>query len=87
MPRPSCSTPHGGWFASGPDKAVAECETYSSTSDTDAVGAAPAAGYVIVDVGTRSRGAESAEGLFVGKGPEATVDAKAASAPPPRQCC
>lgn len=69
---------NGGWFASGPRGRIKAGESYESTSDNDAIGAALAAGYVIADVGTRSRSAEAADGQMAGKAPAAIVDAKAA---------
>jgi hypothetical protein len=56
---------------------------YSSTSDTDKIGAALARGFVYISISSRSRGATApagvfAEGVYQGKAPAAIVDAKAA---------
>lgn len=69
---------NGGWFASPVATTVTEGATFSSTSDTDNVGAALKAGYVMINVGTRSRGARAADGSWMGKAPAPVVDAKAA---------
>jgi hypothetical protein len=50
---------------------------YSSTSDTDPIGAALKAGYVVVSAGTRSRSALAENNSFAGKAPAPVVDAKA----------
>ena len=69
---------NGGWFASELRAGIKEGGTYISTSDTDKVGAALAAGYVYVDVGTRGRGIIAADGSYPGHAPAAVVDTKAA---------
>ena len=69
---------NAGWFASELRTSVENGGEYVSTSDTDNVGAAFAAGYVFVDVGTRGRGINAADGTAAGKAPAAIVDAKAA---------
>lgn len=69
---------NGGWFNSPAAASVADGGTYVSTSDTDKVGAALKAGYVLVDVGTRSRGLRAEDGTYAGKAPAPVVDAKAA---------
>lgn len=69
---------NGGWFASELKPGIEEGGAYSSRSDTDKPGAALAAGYVYVDVGTRGRGIVAADGSLPGKAPAAVVDAKAA---------
>lgn len=57
--------------------------TYTSTSDTDKVGAALARGFVYINMASRSRGAVAPDGvyddgIYQGKAPAAIVDAKAA---------
>lgn len=69
---------NGGWFASELKTDIVEGGTYVSNSDTDKAGAALAAGYVYVDVGSRGRGIVGAVGNFPGKAPAAVVDTKAA---------
>lgn len=69
---------NGGWFASPVSTTIAEGKAFVSTSDTDNIGAALKAGYVVVNVGTRSRGARAEDGRWVGKAPAPVVDAKAA---------
>nr|WP_282568082.1 subtype B tannase [Devosia sp. 919] len=69
---------NSGWYAAGPAEVVEAGKDYVSTSDTDATGAALKAGYIIVNAGSRSRGAEAADSTLVGKAPAAVVDAKAA---------
>ena len=69
---------NGGWFASELKAGIEEGGAYVSSSDTDKAGAALAAGYVYVDVGTRGRGIVAADGSFPGHAPAAVVDTKAA---------
>ncbi len=69
---------NGGWFASAVRSSIEDGGNYVSTSDTDKAGAALAAGYVFVDVGTRSRGLVAADDTAAGKAPAVVVDAKAA---------
>lgn len=69
---------NSGWFASPVETTVTESRAFVSTSDTDHVGAALKAGYVVVNVGTRSRGARAEDGRWIGKAPAPVVDAKAA---------
>ncbi|SEN70247.1 hypothetical protein SAMN04488003_12717 [Loktanella fryxellensis] len=69
---------NSGWFASELEPEVVEGGTYVSDSDTDKVGAALAAGYVFVEIGSRGRGIVAADGTLPGKAPAAVVDAKAA---------
>jgi hypothetical protein len=58
---------------------VNEGAAFVSSNDTDNIGAALKAGYVVINVGTRSRGGAVAEdGRFSGKAPAPVVDAKAA---------
>ena len=69
---------NGGWFASELQPGIEEGGAYVSGSDTDKAGAALAAGYVYVDVGSRGRGIVAADGTLPGKAPAAVVDTKAA---------
>lgn len=70
---------NGGWWASAVATNIKEGAKFVSTSDTDNIGAVLKAGYVVVDVGTRSRGgARSEDGRWMGKAPAPVVDAKAA---------
>jgi hypothetical protein len=69
---------NSGWRASMAPRSVEEGGAYVSNSDTDRVGAALKAGYVIASAGTRSRGAVTADDSWGGKAPAAVVDAKAA---------
>lgn len=69
---------NGGWRTSAVRDGIPDGSVYESTSDTDSTGAALKAGYVIVSVGTRGRGALAADGTWAGKAPAVVVDAKAA---------
>lgn len=69
---------NSGWFASPVAPSVTEGKAFVSTSESDHIGAALKAGYVVVNVGTRSRGARAEDGTWVGKAPAPVVDAKAA---------
>ncbi len=69
---------NSGWFASELRPSIEAGGTYLSTSNQDKVGAALAAGYVYVDMGSRGRGILAADGTAAGKAPAAIVDAKAA---------
>ncbi len=70
---------NGGWWASPVATTISEGAKFVSTSDTDNIGAALKAGYVVVNVGTRSRGgARADDGRWMGKAPAPVVDAKAA---------
>lgn len=71
---------NSGWFASRPTDSpdVKDGGAYLSTSDTDVVGSALNAGYVVVSAGTRSRSAFGADGKWAGKAPTVVIDAKAA---------
>ncbi len=51
---------------------------FAGDSDSDSTGAALAAGYVIVQAGTRSRGLVAADGTYPGHAPAVVVDSKAA---------
>lgn len=67
-----------GWLASPVRTTMTEGKALTSTGDSDNVGAALKAGYVIINVGTRSRGARAEDGRWTGKAPAPVVDAKAA---------
>ncbi|MFJ4623776.1 subtype B tannase [Streptomyces sp. NPDC088812] len=67
---------NSGWKASYVRASVTAGTSYSSS--TSNVGAALKAGYVFVDVASRSRGLVGADGSSPGKAPAAVVDAKAA---------
>lgn len=69
---------NSGWFASELQPGIEDGGAYVSDSDTDKAGAALAAGYVYVDIGSRGRGIVAADGTLPGKAPAAVVDAKAA---------
>lgn len=69
---------NSGWFASPVSTSISEGKAFTSTSNTDNVGAALKAGYVMVNVGTRSRGFRAEDGRWMGKAPAPVVDAKAA---------
>ncbi|MFM2347802.1 MAG: hypothetical protein RL654_2555 [Pseudomonadota bacterium] len=69
---------NGGWWTSAVATTITEGKAFVSTSNTDHIGAALKAGYVVVNVGTRSRGARAEDGRWVGKAPAPVVDAKAA---------
>lgn len=68
---------NSGWFSSPVADRIEEGGSYSSSSDTDAIGAALGAGYVIIGAGTRSRSALAADDSYAGKAPAPVVDAKA----------
>ena len=62
---------------------VVDGRAYTSSSDTDKVGAALARGFVYINMASRSRGATApagvfSDGVYQGKAPAAIVDAKAA---------
>ena len=67
---------NAGWFASYVGASVTHGASYNSS--TSNVGAALKAGYVFVNVGTRSRRLAAADGTSAGKAPTVVVDAKAA---------
>ncbi|QBE63016.1 subtype B tannase [Pseudoduganella lutea] len=67
---------NGGWFASYIKASVTDGASFDSA--TSNVGAALKAGYVFIDVATRSRGLAAADGSYPGKAPAPVVDAKAA---------
>ena len=69
---------NSGWLASAVKTSIVDGGVYVSSSNTDKVGAALAAGYVFVDVGTRSRGLLALDDTYPGKAPAVVVDAKAA---------
>ncbi|WP_179145379.1 subtype B tannase [Rhizobium sp. RU36D] len=72
------SVNNGGWFASELQPGIEDGGAYRSDSDTDKAGAALAAGYVYVDLGSRGRGIVAADVSLPGKAPAAVIDAKAA---------
>lgn len=67
---------NGGWYASYIKASVADGASYVSA--TSNVAAALKAGYVYIDVASRSRGVVGADGSYQGKAPAPVVDAKAA---------
>ncbi|MCC2973586.1 subtype B tannase [Massilia sp. IC2-476] len=67
---------NGGWWASYIKASVTEGANYNSA--TSNIGAALKAGYVYIDVATRSRGIVAADDSYPGKAPAPVVDAKAA---------
>lgn len=67
-----------GWLASPVRTTITEGKVLTSTADSDNVGAALKAGYIVINVGTRSRGARAEDGRWTGKAPAPVVDAKAA---------
>jgi len=74
---------NGGWLSSPvgdifTDRDGNPVTAFVSDSDTDKTGAALAAGYVIANVGTRSRGLIATDGTYPGHAPAVVVDAKAA---------
>ena len=69
---------NSGWEAHPLATSIVDAGAYVSDSDTDKVGAALDAGYIFVDVGTRSRGLVATDGTYPGKAPAVVVDAKAA---------
>ncbi|MCV2369603.1 subtype B tannase [Roseateles oligotrophus] len=69
---------NSGWMASAVSTTITEGKAFVSTTDTDNVGAALKAGYVFINVGTRSRGIVAEDGRWMGKAPAPVVDAKAA---------
>ena len=68
---------NGGWMPSALGHKIENGKEYVSDSNTDAIGAALDAGYVIVNMGTRSRGLMDEEGNYVGHSPAVVTDAKA----------
>jgi hypothetical protein len=69
---------NSGWMASAVSTTVTEGRAFVSTAETDNIGAALKAGYVVINVGTRSRGIVGEDGRWMGKAPAPVVDAKAA---------
>ena len=69
---------NSGWLASAVATTITEGKAFVSTSDTDAIGSALKAGFVVVNIGTRSRGLRAADGRWAGKAPAPVVDTKAA---------
>ncbi|MDR3306002.1 MAG: InlB B-repeat-containing protein, partial [Clostridiales Family XIII bacterium] len=81
---------NGGWMNSSLGDSLSDGAVLSGKSDSDKYGAALKAGYVVVEIGTRSRGIEGAiagatagdvadkDGTYPGKAPAVVVDTKAA---------
>ncbi len=69
---------NSGWKPSVAATKIIAGTAYVSTNDTDNIGAALKAGYIVVEPGTRSRELRGADGLWAGKAPAPIVDAKAA---------
>ncbi len=67
---------NSGWMASYIRASISDGASYNSASSN--VGAALKAGFVVVEVASRSRGLVAADGSFPGKAPAVVVDAKAA---------
>lgn len=67
---------NAGWMASYIKASVTDGQSFDSA--TSNVGAALKAGYVYLDVATRSRGLVAADGSYAGKSPAVVVDGKAA---------
>ena len=68
---------NSGWKPSVVSTKIIAGTAYVSTNDTDNIGAALKAGYIVVEPGTRSRELRGADGLWAGKAPAPIVDAKA----------
>ncbi|MGI5858734.1 MAG: subtype B tannase, partial [Tepidanaerobacteraceae bacterium] len=68
---------NGGWMPSALSHKITNEGEYASDSDTDVIGAALDAGYVIVNMGTRSRGLKDEAGNYVGHSPAVVTDVKA----------
>ena len=70
---------NAGWFASAVSTSITEGASFISTDNNNHVGAALRAGYIVVNVGSRSRGgARADDGRWMGMAPAAVVDVKAA---------
>ncbi|QIL72376.1 hypothetical protein G7048_19645 [Diaphorobacter sp. HDW4B] len=67
---------NAGWMNSYIKASVKDGATFDSSASN--VGAALKAGYVYIDVATRSRNVVGADGKYPGKSPSVVVDAKAA---------
>ncbi|QIL83913.1 hypothetical protein G7047_15150 [Diaphorobacter sp. HDW4A] len=67
---------NAGWMHSYIKASVKDGATFDSSASN--VGAALKAGYVYIDVATRSRNVVGADGKYPGKSPSVVVDAKAA---------
>jgi hypothetical protein len=67
---------NAGWMHSYIKASVKDGATFDSSASN--VGAALKAGYVYIDVATRSRNVVGADGKYSGKSPSVVVDAKAA---------
>jgi hypothetical protein len=69
---------NGGWRTTAASTRITDGAALVGTGTSDNVGAALKAGYIVVNAGTRSRGAKAADGNWAGKAPAVVVDAKAA---------
>jgi hypothetical protein len=69
---------NSGWMNSPVSDIMGPGTKFVSDSNTDPIGAALKAGYIIVYAGTRSRGLIAADGTYPGHAPAVVVDAKAA---------
>ncbi len=67
---------NSGWFSSYVGASIKEGDEFDSA--TSNVGAALKAGYVFINVGSRSRGLIATDDTYPGKAPAVVVDAKAA---------
>jgi hypothetical protein len=68
---------NSGWKPSAVSTTITAGAAFVSTNDTDNIGAALKAGYIVVNAGTRSRELRGADGLWAGKAPAPVVDTKA----------
>lgn len=71
---------NSGWKPSKISTTITEGAVFPAsgkTIDTDNIGRALKAGYIVVNAGTRSRELRGANGLWVGKAPAPVVDTKA----------
>jgi len=69
---------NGGWRTTAASARITDGAAFASTGTSDNMGAALKAGYILVNTGTRSRGAKADDGSWAGKAPAVVVDAKAA---------
>jgi acetyl esterase/lipase len=69
---------NGGWRTTEASSRIANGTTFVGSGTSDNIGPALKAGYIVVNAGTRSRGAKAADGSWAGKAPAVVVDAKAA---------
>jgi hypothetical protein len=68
---------NSGWKPSAVSTKITAGKVLFSTTDTDNIGAALKAGYIVVEPGTRSRELKDDYGFFAGKAPAVVVDTKA----------